>query len=283
MSTNTRKSEEGFSRTALGGTDLKDPSTHDSGKNDLKNLSTHDLHKSFGGHKVINGANIEVLPNKINLLIGANGSGKTTLVNLVSGLLRSQSGKVMYVGSDITNMASHKVFEKGIIRTFQTPKLFMSLTLFDNLLMARPHVGESFLRWVLPNRWENEEKVLTEKALGILDALGILGLKDHLAYDLSGGQIKLLELGKTLMGDFTLVLLDEPIAGIAPKLAHTIFEKIQEICKAQNTTFLIIEHRLDIALRYVDHVFVMHEGQIIVDGKPDTILQNKQVIESYLG
>ena len=283
MSTNIHDSDEDFDKTPLGGIDLKNPDTPDLGKDGLKNLSTHDLHKSFDGHNVINGASIEIFPNKVNLLIGANGSGKTTLVNLVSGLLRSQSGKVMYVGKDITNLQPHKVFERGIIRTFQTPKLFMSLTLFDNLLMARPHVGESFLNWVLPNKWENEEKVLTEKALGILDALGILELKDHLAYDLSGGQIKLLELGKTLMGDFTLVLLDEPIAGIAPKLAHTIFEKIREICGAQNTTFLIIEHRLDIALQYVDHVFVMHEGQIIVHGEPETILQNKQVIESYLG
>ncbi len=232
---------------------------------------------------MINGANIEIIPNKINLLIGANGSGKTTLVNLVSGLLQSQSGQVFYMDKNITNMPPHKIFEEGIIRTFQTPKLFMNLTLFDNLLMAHNHVGESFNLCMFPNKWKKEEKELTEKALSILDSLGILALKDHLAYDLSGGQIKLLELGKTLMADFSLVLLDEPIAGIAPKLAHTIFEKIQEICKNNNTTFLIIEHRLDIALRYVDHVFVMHEGQIIADGDPDTILKNQKVVASYIG
>lgn len=258
----------------------KGTSIHQSASQSLK---TQDLHKSFGGLNVINGTNIEIIPGKINLLIGANGSGKTTLVNLVSGLLHSQSGKVSYIGKDITNMEPNKIFDEGIIRTFQTPKLFMNLTLLDNLLMAHSHVGESFNLCMFSNKWTKEEKELTKKALSILDSLGILALKDHLAYDLSGGQIKLLELGKTLMADFTLVLLDEPIAGIAPKLAHTIFEKIQEICKNKKTTFLIIEHRLDIALRYVDHVFVMHEGQIIADGDPETILQNQKVIASYLG
>lgn len=246
-------------------------------------LKTRDLHKNFAGLNVINGANIEIIPNKINLLIGANGSGKTTLVNLVSGLLQSQSGQVFYSDKDITNMPPHKIFEEGIIRTFQTPKLFMNLTLLDNLLMAHSHVGESFNRCMFSNKWKGEERELTQKALSILDSLGILKLKDNLAYDVSGGQIKLLELGKTLMADFSLVLLDEPIAGITPKLAHTIFEKIQEICKNNNTTFLIVEHRLDIALKYVDHVFVMHEGQIIADGDPDTILENQKVIASYLG
>ena len=249
----------------------------------MRVLNVCNVGKKFGGLDALCGASFAIKPNKVNLLIGANGSGKTTLVNVISGLLRADSGKIMFCGLDITQRRPDQIFNLGMARTFQTPRLFANLSVLENMLVSHHHRGESYRLALLYRRWMTQERSLTEKALSILDGLGISHLKDSLAYDLSGGQIKLLELGKILMSDAKLVLLDEPIAGIAPKLAHRIFSKITDICKKHNTTFLVIEHRLDIALQHADYVYVMGDGSIIAQDVPDKIMQNRDVIASYLG
>ena len=245
-------------------------------------LAVNNLEKHFGGNRALDGASLKIIPNKINLLMGANGSGKTTLINCVSGLISDYDGSVVFSNSDISGMSLHDVFKHGIIRTFQTPRLFSNLSVLENLLLAHENQGESFRLALLHKKWRQQESDITAKALKILDQLDMSHLKNTLAYDCSGGQIKLLELGKALMSDAKLVILDEPIAGINPALAHKIFERITSICRGRGTTFLIIEHRLDIALKYADHAFVLDNGRIIADDAPDRILSNKKVIESYL-
>ena len=246
-------------------------------------LTISNLQKSFGGLHALDGASLDLKPNKINLLIGANGSGKSTLINTVSGLWAPDNGKVTLRGNDITGIPSNKVYENGIMRTFQIPKHFAGLSVIENMLMAHPEPGEKFRRALTPSQWKAYEARQTKKALGILESLELLHLKDALSFEVSGGQIKLLELGKTLMAESDIIMLDEPIAGVNPTLAHKIFAKILDMIKSEDVTFLIIEHRLDIALQYANYVFVMDHGRIIAHDLPDRILDNKDVQESYIG
>ena len=245
-------------------------------------LVIDNLEKKFGGNKALDGASIRIIPDRINLLMGANGSGKTTLINCVTGLITDYTGRVIFSDVDISGMPLHGVFRHGIIRTFQTPRLFSNLSVLENLLLAHKSPGESFALALWRRKWQRQESETVSRATKIMERLGLLHLKNTLAYDCSGGQIKLLELGKALMSDASLVILDEPIAGINPTLAHSIFSQITSICKETGTAFLIIEHRLDIALQYADHAFVLDGGRIIADDAPDRILSNKKVIESYL-
>ena len=226
---------------------------------------------------------MDLIPHKLNLLIGANGSGKTTLINSISGVLRTDGGQIMLDGTDISQDSPEQVFHHGIIRTFQQPRLFENLSVMENLLMADSNRGESFRHALLRQNWRDSEHRMHKSAGGITESLSLDKKQDNLGYDLSGGQIKLLELGKTMMRKSAIILLDEPIAGINPVLSHEIFSKITSICRMEKTTFLIIEHRLDIALQYADHVFVMDKGRIIADDAPDRILDNPQVRESYIG
>lgn len=245
-------------------------------------LTIENLKKSFGGLNALDGATIDLLPNKINLLIGANGSGKSTLINTITGLWKPDGGTVSLRDKDITGLPPNEIYESGIMRTFQMPKHFAGLSVMENMLMAHPEPGERFRKALVPPQWKGYEASQTKKALGIIESLELLHLQDKLSFEVSGGQIKLLELGKTLMTETDIIMLDEPIAGVNPTLAHKIFSKITEIAKS-NITFLIIEHRLDIALTYADYVFVMDHGKIVAHDLPDRILDNKTVQESYLG
>lgn len=249
----------------------------------MKNiLRVTELSKHFGGNYALDGATITLKPNKINLLIGANGSGKTTLINTLFGNLRADGGNVTLYGEDVTRFTPDKIFQTGTIRTFQSPRLFENLSVLENLLILDS--ANDMFRYALDSRhWKDSENKAVKKALGILESLSLLDHRNKNAYDMSGGQIKLLELGKTMMCDVELVMLDEPIAGVAPKLAHQIFERIAMTVRDAETTFFIIEHRLDIALQYADHVFVMDKGKIIADDLPDRILSHTKVQESYLG
>ncbi len=245
-------------------------------------LAVENLQKSFGGLHALNGATFDIVPNKINLLIGANGSGKSTLVNTVSGLWAPDGGTVTLRGEDITGLQPDEIFHHGIMRTFQIPRHFANLSVMENMLMAHRGPGEIFRNALTPSRWRHFESEQTKKAITILESIELAHLKDKLSFEISGGQIKLLELGKTLMSKSDIIMLDEPIAGVNPTLALKIFDKIRTMT-GSGITFLIIEHRLDIALRYADYVFVMHEGRIIARDKPDVILDNEDVRESYLG
>ncbi len=243
-------------------------------------LYTEGLSKFFDGLKALDRVSISVPEQNMVLVIGPNGSGKSTLINVITGFLKADEGRIVFRGEEITNKPPHEIFRKGIARTFQTPQPLKKLTVIENLLVAVPHPGESLK--VLNREWLKYEEECVEKAYGILEFLGIDHLWDQEAYKLSGGQLKLVEVGRALMCDAKLIVMDEPVAGVAPALARTILNKLTRL-KQSGVTFLIVEHRLDIVLPYVDYIYVMANGRIIAEGKEKEILGHSEVVEVYLG
>ncbi len=247
-------------------------------------LSISGIRKHFGGLVVLDGVDMELEEKKLYQLIGPNGCGKTTLINVVSGLLKPDEGKIIFDGNDITQSGPLDTYKTGLVRTFQIPQPFTKLTTLENFLIAGPqNSGESFRRAPLKSQWSNDEKKIMKDAFEMLELVNLSEQWENQSQNLSGGQLKLLELGRAMMSGAKMILMDEPIAGVNPTLAHDIFEKIRKIISKQGITFLIIEHRLDIALQYADHIFAMDKGKIIVEGGPDEIVKHPKVIESYLG
>ena len=247
-------------------------------------LSIQGVRKHFGGLTVLDGINMELEEGKLYQLIGPNGSGKTTLINVVSGLLKPDEGKVTFAGADITNKGLYHTYKTGLVRTWQMPQPFVNLTTMENFMISSSaNTGESFLLAPLKSKWEGDEKKISDKALEIMEMVNLVKQKDTPSQNLSGGQQKLLELGRAMMSGAKMILMDEPIAGVNPTLAHEIFKKISKICKEQKITFLIVEHRLDIALEYADYVFAMDRGKIIAEGSSDQVIKHPKVTESYLG
>ena len=246
-------------------------------------LSAKEVATSFGKLRALDGVTLSVEEGSVTLLIGPNGSGKTTLVNVITGFQRPDGGHVYFGEKEITGWSPQRVYRVGIARTFQVPSLFGKLTTLQNLLVAdKTHPGESFLKSHLRRLWVNHEKETVEKASKILQTLGLGEQSDKPASVLSGGQMKLTELGRALMSDAKLYLLDEPISGVNPSLALEIFASIVSLRKQFGVTFFIIEHRLDIALRYVDYVNVMAAGKLVAAGTPTQVVSDPKVIEAYL-
>jgi len=247
-------------------------------------LRTRSLVKSFGGLKAVNDVSIDVRERTLTILIGPNGSGKTTLINLITGVYKPDRGNIYFNGKDITGWPAHKIYREGIVRTFQIPQPFRKLTVLENLLVSHPrNPGEGFLSALLRGKWLRVEEETVEKAFRILKLLNLDHLWDQEAGKLSGGQMKLLEIGRALMTDARLLVMDEPVAGVNPALAHEIFKTLRGLKDRLGLTLLLVEHRLDIALQYTDDVYVMASGSIICSGKPEQVVVNPQVIEAYLG
>lgn len=247
-------------------------------------LSISDVTKHFGGHTVLDGINMEIEEGRIYQLIGPNGSGKTTLINVISGMLKPDGGKIVFDGQDITTKGLYDTFKTGLVRTWQIPQPFTTLTTMENFVISGGNnSGESFLLAPLKSKWRDDEKKITDDALEIMEMVNLIKQKDTASKNLSGGQQKLLELGRAMMSSAKMILMDEPIAGVNPTLAYEIFDKISKICKKQKITFLIVEHRLDIALQYADYIFAMNRGKIIAQGNPDEVIKHPEVVESYLG
>ena len=243
-------------------------------------LAIQNLTKSFGELKALDWVSIEV-KNGITLIIGPNGSGKTTLINMVTGFLSADEGKVFFGEREITNLPPHEIFKRGIVRTFQIPKPLLKLTVLENLLIAEANYGKSIIQ-SFGRSWLAKEEILVKKAFSVLSFLGIEHMWDEWAMNLSGGQLRLLEIGRALMCQTKLIIMDEPIAGIAPDLSHAILKKLRELSDI-GISFLIVEHRLDIVLEYADQVYVMAGGRIVAEGRNKEILENPEVIEVYLG
>jgi branched-chain amino acid transport system ATP-binding protein len=247
-------------------------------------LSTKGVRKTFGGLCALSGVDIEVQPGTMTMLIGPNGSGKTTLLNVISGFYRPDGGKVLFEERDITGMRPERISKMGLVRTFQVPSPFQKLSVLENLLIAGDgNPGESFILAPLRKAWVKKEKEIYDRALKNLELLSLTHLWDKPAGTLSGGQLKLLEVGRALMTGARLIMMDEPASGLNPTLAHKVFEHLDRVKKETGLTFLIIEHRLDIALQYVDYVYAMASGQVIAHGKGDEVMANPKVIEGYLG
>jgi branched-chain amino acid transport system ATP-binding protein len=247
-------------------------------------LRVENVSKSFGGIRAVDGVSLSVKKGSISGLIGPNGSGKSTLFNVISGTAGKFKGSVFFEGKSISKLPPHKIFERGLGRTFQTPRLFNGMTILENAMLAgKGQHGENPLVALFPKRWENEEIELAKRTQDRLNALEINQLFDKLSSEISGGQMKLLQLANALTGDPKMLLLDEPTAGVAPRLAQDIFSSIEKQCKEKGTTFFIIEHRLQVLFKHVEQVFVMHQGRIIAEGKPSDIVKDQGVIDAYLG
>jgi branched-chain amino acid transport system ATP-binding protein len=247
-------------------------------------LKVRDVTKSFGGVHAVVGVSIDVGPGSIVALVGPNGSGKTTLFSVIFGLHRADNGSVHFKNERIDHLAPHQVFSRGMVNAFQFPRLFFQLTTLDNMLLAaRQHRGSGLLSSVfLRRRWQNQEKELADKALEILDLLEIAHLSLSPAYELSGGQRKLLEIGRALMADPELLLLDEPAAGVNPVLARKIFEKVEHF-RQKGTSFLVIEHRLEIMMEFANWIYVMDKGRVAIEGEPTEVINSSDFFDIYVG
>ena len=248
-------------------------------------ITVHDMHKHFGGFRAVDGTSLEIATGSITGLIGPNGAGKTTLFNVIAGRLPPTSGRVEMDGQDITGLSPHELFHKGLLRTFQIAHEFASMTVRENLMMVPGHQsGETLWNaWFGRGRIALEEAVLMKKADEVLDFLTISHLRDEKAGNLSGGQKKLLELGRTMMVDAKIVFLDEVGAGVNRTLLNTIGDAIVRLNKERGYTFCVIEHDMDFIGRLCDPVIVMAQGRVLAQGSAKDIMQNDAVIEAYLG
>jgi len=246
-------------------------------------LVTKDLTKKFGGLVAVDNVSITVGRNSITLLMGPNGAGKTTFINMCTGVLKPDEGRVIFDNVDITGWPPHKVYSLGFARSFQIPQPFRSLTVLDNVVAAMKGYGEDPLSALIRRSWVKEEEENIEKAFRILKLVGLDKYWDLEAYRLGAGQLKMLEVARALASGAKLVALDEPIGGTDPRYSTYIFEQLSSIRKQVDVTFLIIEHRIDVALKYADKVYVMDRGRVIAEGKPEEVVKNPKVIEVYLG
>lgn len=248
-------------------------------------IVVENLVKTFGGFRAVDGASLSIQEGSITGLIGPNGAGKTTLFNVIAGVLEPSDGKVTMQGEDITGLPPHTLFDKGLLRTFQIAHEFASMTVRENLMMVPGgQSGETLWNaWFGRKRIANEERALLAKADEVLEFLTIDHLKDEKAGNLSGGQKKLLELGRTMMVDAKIVFLDEVGAGVNRTLLNTIGDAILRLNKERGYTFVVIEHDMDFIGRLCDPVICMAEGKVLAEGTLDEIKANEQVIEAYLG
>ena len=248
-------------------------------------LCTKNLSKSFGGLKAINNVSLEIEKSSITALIGPNGAGKTTLFNIINGSIKPDSGIVELNEIDITGYEPHQLFNLGILRTFQIAHEFSSLTVKDNLMMVPPNqTGESILQtWFSPSKIKLEEQSIARKAYEVMDFLQLKHLANEYAGNLSGGQKKLLELGRTMMVDPKIVLLDEVGAGVNRTLLNAIGDAILRLNKEFDYTFCMIEHDIEFISRLCDPVIVMAEGSILMTDEISKVKENDKVIEVYLG
>ncbi len=243
------------------------------------------VEKHFGGLRAVNNVTLKIETGSITGLIGPNGAGKTTLFNVIAGLHKPTSGKISLDGEDITGLEPHELFAKGLLRTFQIAHEFATLTVRENLMVVPPdRPGESLANvWFRPLAVRQADAKLREKADEVLEFLKLTHVADELAGNLSGGQKKLLELGRTMMVDPKIVFLDEVGAGVNRTLLYEIGEAILRLNKERGFTFCMIEHDMEFISRLCNPVIVMAEGAVLATGTPEEIKSNENVIEAYLG
>ncbi|MEK9942359.1 MAG: ABC transporter ATP-binding protein [Gammaproteobacteria bacterium] len=248
-------------------------------------LEIRHIHKSFGGIHAVEDASLTIAQGSITGLIGPNGAGKTTLFNVIAGLYTPDSGSVVFEGKDITGKKPHELFEQGILRTFQIAHEFSSLSVRENLMVVpATQSGERLLEtWIRPSKVRLEEVQNRERAEEVIDFLQLGAVADELAGNLSGGQKKLLELGRTMMAEPKIVFLDEVGAGVNRTLLRTIGDSIIRLNQERGYTFCMIEHDMDFIGRLCDPVIVMASGGVLATGTPDEVMNNEAVIEAYLG
>jgi ABC-type branched-subunit amino acid transport system ATPase component len=248
-------------------------------------LTVDGISRRFGGLLAVDQASFDVHAGSITGLIGPNGAGKTTAFNLISGFLKPQGGAITFDGRRIERLPSHAIAHAGLVRTFQIPRVLTRMSVLENMLLAATdHPGEVLGGALFaPGRVRRREREAREQAHEVLELVRLSRLANDYAGTLSGGQRKLLEFGRALMTRPRMVLLDEPMAGVAPTLALQLLEHILELRATRGTTFLIIEHDMEAVMAISDRVIVMDEGRVIARGLPEEIQGDERVIDAYLG
>ena len=248
-------------------------------------MQVRDLRRSFYGVHALSGVSFDVLPGTITALIGPNGAGKTTAFNCISGVIPPESGSVLFDGTDITGLTPDKIHGHGVVRTFQIARGFPTLTVLETLLLhGADQPGESMLQALFsPAAARVREAELVERAHLIAGRLNLAHVIDNMTDALSGGQKKLLEIGRALMAQPRMILLDEPVAGVNPTLGAEIADRIMQLRAEDDLTFLIVEHDMEIVSRICDPVVVMAQGATLMQGSFEDIASDTKVQDAYLG
>lgn len=249
-----------------------------------KLLQVNNVTKRFGGLRAIGGEDglrFEIDNGSFTGLIGPNGSGKSTLFNLISGFLKANSGSIIFDGDDVTAAPPDVISGLGMARTFQTPRTFSSLSVIDNVIVGADNLGER-LRFSWTGKWRSQEAETKREAVEILNRVGLSHRVKDRADDLSGGELRMLEVARQMIRKPKLILLDEPTAGVDPKLQHSLAELLVDIHR-KGTTVVVVEHNLHFLLDLVDNVLVLKRGELLATGSPEEIRSNPEVISAYLG
>ena len=247
-------------------------------------ISVKNLKKSFGGLKAVDVHDLLFKKGQLTSIIGPNGAGKTTFFDLISGFQNSDSGEVYLNEKDISNSQPYKIARMGMVRTFQLTKVFDRMTVMENLLFSGSNIdNDSFLNSILKlNSQKLYENNLKDKANEIMNDLNIAHMSNSYARELSGGQKKLLELARAIINEPEILLLDEPLAGVNPKLAEDILSLIKKLSES-GITILMVEHNIEAVMKISERIVVLAEGSLIADGEPNEIRTDTNVIEAYLG
>lgn len=240
------------------------------------------MQRSFGGLRAVDIEHLEIQRNTITSIIGPNGAGKTTLFNLLTGFEFPDHGSYSLDGDLLVGVPAHRVAQRGMVRTFQLTKVLPRLSVLDNMLVAAKVQPGATLRGAILGGWRGAERENEEQAREVLDRFGLGTMTDQHAGTLSGGQRKLLEMARALMVKPTLVMLDEPTAGVNPVLIQSLLEHVKDLRNA-GMTVLFVEHDMDVVQSISDWVVVVAEGRVIAEGPPGVIARNPAVIEAYLG
>ncbi len=247
-------------------------------------IEIRNLKKSFGGLKAVDIKNLNFEKNKIISLIGPNGAGKTTFFDLITGFTKQDSGNTFFNGKNISNLESYKISRLGMVRTFQLTKVFDRMTVNENILFSASSLkNDRFISSLFKSSLKSKiEKELNEKTNEVLNMVNLYHMKDSYARELSGGQKKLLELARVVIQKPKLLLLDEPLAGVNPKLSEDILSLINTFVE-DGVSVLMVEHNISAVMKVSDHIVVLAEGSVIAEGSSDEIRTNENVVSAYLG
>lgn len=248
-------------------------------------LHIQNVTKQFAGIRAIDSCSFKVEAGSITGIIGPNGAGKTTLFNIIAGFLKPTAGRITLGGEDVTGLAPHHLFHQGLVRTFQIPREFGRMTVLENLMLVPPEqLGENLIAaWFRWKRIQHQEGEMRQRAEAVLDWLNLAHMQNELAQNLSGGQKKLLELGRTLMATPQVILLDEPGAGVNRTLLKQLTATIRRLNTEQGCTICLIDHDLDLVGQLCDRVVVMAQGSVLAEGTMAEVRQHPQVQSAYLG